>query len=804
MRFPGLWTDLRHSVRANLARPRFSLLIISAMALGIGVTVGAFSFLSYFARPTIDAPGSARLAWVHAVTAGGSAPGTSLADWLDLEAGTGDVFESLAGWQLFGASIQGPSQTRLAWGHAVSGQYFQLFGAEPQLGRLLLPTDDRPGAEPVLVLSHLTWTSLFEADPAIVGTKVRLNGTVLCTVIGVARAGFQGEGIWTGIYVPLSSAQSLVSPGREVVALGRVRSTVTLEQADQRLTLVASSLDRLRPLENRPRQLRLVEASSFNLAIADDPLYTASRVLMVAVGLLLALACANVANLMLARSMERRRELAVHAALGAGRLRIARRLAFESIQLSLAGGACGLLLASGFTRLIESFLRRETPVSMGDWGAGTSLTQDEGRVALFFVGVSVLSGLLFGLAPMLQAVRVDLMSALRGGGSAPRRQRARFVLVVAQVALSVVLLVAASLLGRTLVAVQGWKLGFDDQGLLLATIHVPRERLRAAGNERLQEELVARVRRLGGVDSASLVSNPPMSFLFTTPVEMAGVRGEINTNVVGEGYFETLGLRLLEGRPPGPTDLPGSPRVVVVNRAAAERYWPGRSALGERVRWFEAGFEGPGEVHEVVGVVADSRYEPTQREIRPLAYLPLAQHPRSRMTLLVRARGALAGPLHDLLRDAYPDLAVVSVASFGEQLRWAHAFQSMNAEFSLGLALLGLLLAALGVFSVLSYTVTQQTREIGIRLAIGAAGADIRRWVLRTAARPVLWGIVVGIAAAWAASGLLRRLLVGVEHRDPVSFAVVPLVLIFAAFVAAWLPARRASRVEPSVALRDS
>ena len=270
------------------------------------------------------------------------------------------------------------------------------------------------------------------------------------------------------------------------------------------------------------------------------------------------------------------------------------------------------------------------------------------------------------------------------------------------------------------------------------------------------------------------------------------------------GAFQRLGLPPTEGRPTASSDVAGSPKVVVVNRAAAERYWPARSAIGQRIRWFAAGYEGAAEDYEVVGVVPDSRYEPGEREVRPLAYLPLSQHRRPRMTLLVRGRGSLAGPLQDLLRQAYPDLAVVTVASFDEQLRRAQAMQAMNAEFSIGLSLVGLLLAVLGVFSVLSYTVTQRTREIGIRLAIGAGRADIRRWVLRSAVRPVLGGLLLGLAAAWATSGLLRRLLIGVEHHDPTSFAVVPLVLILAALVAAWLPARRASRVEPSVALRDS
>lgn len=796
--------DLAYALRASRSRPWFTLLVVSTMAVGIGATGGAFAFLSYFVRPTMDAPAVERLAWIHAVTAEGSSPGTSLDDFRDLESGAGEVAERIAGWRLFGSSLEGPAVTRLAWGHAVSGGYFGLFGARAHLGRLIGPADDRPGADPVVVLSHLTWTSQLGADPKAVGAAVRLNGRPF-TVVGVAEKGFQGEGIWTGIYVPLATAGSLVAANREVPALVRLRSGITIQQADGRVAGLARALDAARPLREGARKLRFVPVTVFNEALRGDPLYRAARVLMVAVSLLLALACANVANLQLARGAARRRDLAVHAALGAGRLRLARRLVLESLLLSLAGGALGLLLARGLTRLIERYLRREIPISMGDWAAGTTLTLDESEIALFFAATSVVSGLLFGIAPVLQVARTDLATALRGGAATGRAGwRARHALLVIQVALSVVLLAGASLLSRTLAAARVVDIGFDDRGLSLATVFVPRERL-GGGGERLQDELVRRVRAFPGVDSASLVGSAPLTLgIGPSKVALADARAQVNTNVVGEGYFETLGVPLVEGRAFSTSDTADSPHVLVVNRAAAERFWPGRSPIGERVVFHEGGFERPGDVHEVVGVAADSRYAPAAPKIEPLAYLPFSQHPRPRMTLLVRARTPITAPFQDLLRTRNPDLAVVGVVPFAEQRRRSLANQEMNAELSSALALLGLSFAVVGVFGAVSYTVAQRTREIGIRIAIGAGCGDVRRWVLLLAARPVGWGLAIGLVAAFGLGPLLESQLVGVGGRDPVTFVVVPVVLAAASLAAAWLPARRAMLVEPVTALRDS
>jgi predicted permease len=803
--FSALGGDLRYALLASRSRPWFTVMVVATMAVGIGTTVGAFAFLSYFTRPTLDAPAEERVAWIHAVTGEGSAPGTSCDDFRDLEAGARDVAESTAGWRFFASSLQGPASTRMAWGHAVSGGYFGMFGARPHLGRLIGPADDRPGAEPVVVLSHLTWTGQFAADPNVVGRSVLLNGKLRFTVVGVAQKGFQGEGIWTGIYVPIATAGSLVAGDREVLALVRLSPGITLEQADARLAGLARTLDEARPLGEGVRQLRLVPVTAFDPSWSGDPLYAAARVLMVAVSLLLLLACANIANLQLARGAARRRDLAVHAALGAGRFRLASRLGLESLLLSFAGGAFGLLLARGLTGLIEQYLRREIPISMGDWAAGTTLTLDESEIALFFAAASMVSGLLFGVAPVLQTVRTDLVAALKGGAATGRAGwRARNALLVIQVALSIVLLVGASLLVRTLQAARAVDVGFDDRGLVLATVFAPRERLGGDG-ARPQSELLAAVRELPGVESASLVQRVPLTLgTGRSKVAIGGARSEINTNVVGEGFFETLGVRLVEGRGFMSTDTAGAPHVAVVNRAAAERFWSGRSPLGQRLAVHERGFGQPGDAHVVVGVVEDSRYEPAAPAIQPLAYLPFSQHPRTRMTFIVRTRAPIGGPFHDLLRTRYPDLAVVGVVPFAQQRQRSLANQEMNAELSAGVALLGVLFAVVGVFGVVSYTVAQRTREIGLRMAIGAGRRDVRLWALKMAARPVGWGVAIGLPAAFGLGVLLESQLVGVGSRDPVTFVAVPVVLTGVALLAAWLPARRATLIEPATALRNS
>jgi putative ABC transport system permease protein len=449
----------------------------------------------------------------------------------------------------------------------------------------------------------------------------------------------------------------------------------------------------------------------------------------------------------------------------------------------------------------------EIPVTMGDFAAGTRLIVDEWELALFVASVSVLSGLLFGLAPMLQTTRIDLVSSLKGEGASVGRGRlqVRDVLVVMQVALSVVLLSGAASLGHTFLRLRGAPLGFDEGHLFLATVYLPKERLED-GNDgtRLLRELSRRMASLPGVESASLVRQVPLGMQTELKVEVDSDRTTVRSNAVGRDYFRTLRVALLAGRFFEERDDAKAPRVAILNRTAAERLFPGRPAVGRTLALHTDSWEEAGDRVEVVGVVADSLVEPPWRPIAPMVFLPFEQRPSARATVVLRAEGAVERGVRELLHAEYPDLAVVSLVPFEEQMRRALANQRMNADLSGGLGILALLLANFGVFSAMSYSVSQRTREIAIRMAVGAARPDVRRFVLVEAMRRVGFGLLIGIAGAFALGQLLSSLLAGVEAHDPWTLLPVVAVLALCALFAAWLPARRASRLDPIQALRQS
>jgi len=806
----GLVQDLKLAMRALVLRWRFSLVVIATMSIGIGTTVGVWAYLSYFVRPTLDAPDPSRLVWVRNPAPDDPWRQFNVADWRHLRGAGGEALVESAALRLYNASMQSSDTTLHVFGTAASGAYFDLLGARPALGRLFRADDDRPGAEPVLVLSHLTWRRHFGADPAIIGRTVGLDGRHAYTVIGVTEPDFQGTGVWTAVYTPLAHAGPLLSSvvpldEQAVTVLARLRANISIDEARERVESVVAGLEASRPL-NPPREAHLAPVREFDDSYAEEPIYQAARVLMVAVTLLLLLACANVASLMLALGVARRRETAIFAALGAGRWRVARRFLLESVMLSTAGGLAGLLFVRPILRLIEHYLRMEVPVSMGDWNAGTHLDVNHAELAWFVAGVSVLTGVLFGLAPVAQAMRADLVSALKsaGGGAAGRRFQGRDVLVVVQVALSVMLLSLALVLGRTLLSMENRPLGFDAENLFLATVYLPQERLdEPQDGLRLLQELRARIAELPGVESASLAHQVPLSnFPRQLDVAADGERLVVSSNSVGREYFDTLRIPLLSGRPMAEADGAEAPRVVVLNRTAAERLFDGRAAVGETITVYRG--DEAGARARVIGVVEDSVGEQPSRAVPPQVFFAFPQEPSPRPTVVLRARGPVEQQLRDLLRAGYPDLAVLSLVPFDEQMRRALSHQQMNADLSGGLAALALLLADLGIFSIMSYTISARSREIGIRMALGAERHDVRRWVLAETMRHVSAGVVLGLVGAWWFRRVLESLLTDVSARDVSIIVVVPLVLTVSALLAAWLPARRATGVEPMSALRHS
>ncbi|MCG8458641.1 MAG: ABC transporter permease, partial [Holophagales bacterium] len=541
------------------------------------------------------------------------------------------------------------------------------------------------------------------------------------------RPGFQGQGVATGLYLPLASApwvQELLEDRENTRVLSwlRLAPGVTREQLRSRLEVIARGLDEAFPLAE-PRRFVAPSLDETSDMWAGDPLRQGAEVLMAAVGLLLLLACANVANLMLARTHARERELSVHAALGAGKLRLGRRLLFEALLLSAAGGIAGLLLARRALASIETYLLHSVPVFMGDWSQGSSLSFDSTRMSLFFLAVVAATGVLFGLAPLAHAWRLNLVEGLKAGrrDELGRRFGLRRVLVVAQVALSLVLLTSAGLLGRTLWNARDHQLGFPVGHQLLATVYLPPGALDAApaGSDgeltaddpdrpirEVYHRFAEAARALPGVRAAGLAVRVPPSFTSSLEaiVVATGERRRLGFNAVGDGYFDALGVPVLQGRDFDARDRHGKTRVAVVARGLAEQLWPTGGALGQRLRILE-GDDEVGKAFEVVGVVGDVQQSAPVAEQEPILYLPFDERFHRRSTLILDGDRSLLPALRGLLRDTFPELAVVNLQPLSEQVRRSLTDQRMNADFGAGFGMLGLFLAGLGIFSVLSYEV---------------------------------------------------------------------------------------------------
>lgn len=841
--------DLRHAVRALRLRPGFSLLVVATLALGIGTSAAIFQYLGYFVWPTVQAPEPERVVWVYRATAEDPTGAFSHQEWRQLEAALletdlGDAFETLSARRVFGTSLRGSERTIHGWGRAVSGDYFATFARPPHLGRLLTADDDRPGAERVMVLSWETWTRHFASDPGIVGTSLVLDGGHAYTVVGVTQKGFQGTGLWVSLYTPLATTRQLIlgadDPNfRRHVGMARLAPGVEAEAVEARLQTLADDFARRAGVEPRgdgagavgtggEPALRIdLQPSTAITALPDDPYVDGARLMMWVVLALLALACANVANLFLARGADRTKEMAVLAALGANRRRLALRLLLESTILSLVGAGLGLALSTKVTKLLEGYLQAGLPIGFGEWASGSTLFTQNWRITLFVAGLTTGAAVLFSLAPMVQTFRLDLVSALksetRGGTAAGggRRLGLRKILAVTQVAMSAALLLTAGLLIRTLGAVNDVDLGFQPEGVSVAALHVPRGDLEVAGDAGspagVIETALRRTREIPGVESAGVVHRLPLSFAFPSLEVRADAAPGVNSraeseaesevvtakaaeNIASEGYFETFGIPLQEGRPFAATDTNEAERVVIVNRELAEQLWPGESAAGRRLAW------GEGEDTEavtVIGVVANHRLATPTESVVPMLYRPFRQDDSRRLTLVARSRAPILQPMHRMLRSEFPDVSLIELVPFDKQRDVATATQRMNAELSGGFGLLGLILAGLGIFSVLAYGVARRSREIGIRMAIGARHTDVRTMILRESGRLLAAGLVVGCVAAFALGRVLEHLLYGVSAFDPLTYAVVAATLAAMGLVAAWWPARRASAVEPMEALRS-
>lgn len=807
------------ALRSLARQPGMSLMIVLTLALGIGAGTALFAYVMAIVRPRLDAPQADRVVFLSMGTREQPPLSSSYPEFEHLAKNPAAVVD-LAGFAHFGASVGIGEGNAFAWSQAVTGGYFPFFAARPAQGRLLQPADDRPGAERVAVLAHFFWKRTLGGDPAIVGRRLRINGFDFA-VVGVTAEGFQGPGVIPAVYVPMARVEEMVGhPGRLsgpeerfLQVIGRLAPGLGLEQARAALPLVARGLDERFPLgSGQERRLYLGLATRYDDEFGEDPYVTAAQVLLAAAALFLLLACANVANLLLARAVERQREWGLRAALGAGRMHLLGGVMAESAWLCAAGGLLGTFFAVILGKWLESYVRT-TPVGLGNWGEGNQLIYLDARFFAFALGITLACALLCGLAPVLQGVRRDLLTLLKsqgGGTAAPTGALAlRKALVVAQVALSVLLLLGGSLLARTLYKIQQVDPGFPIDNLVAAMFYMPRNQMPGEEVQAVYARVLEVARAVPGVSAASLTHVAPMSGLSrAATVTTAGRTDELKVEYEGVAgdFFATTGIPILQGRPLDDRDQGEGTGAVVISQQAARKLWGRQNPVGRLLT--VSGEPRPGDagpVFQVVGVAADVRHSMTEPP-GPYLYFSSLQRRAARMSLVVRTAGppaAVLPGLREALRKVHPDLSVVEMATCRETIRRSVTEQRMHAAVAGLFALLGLGVAVIGLFGLLRYTVSLRGREIAIRMAVGARPRDVLILILRQGLALTAVGLGLGLVGAFWLTRLLTSLLFGIEPADPLTFLAVPALLTLVTLSACWLPARRAAHLDPLAVLRE-
>jgi predicted permease len=802
--------DLRYSVRMLVKNPGVTAAAVLSLALGIGANATIFTWVkSVLLNPLPGVPEPGRMFVLAPTARDGSERSLSYPNYRDLRdrARTFDII----GQEDALISVSDGERADRAFAMLVSGNYFDVVGVRPILGRAFLPAEDTvPNGAPVVVISHAFWQRRLGGSPASAGQKVKVNDRPY-TVIGVVPDSFIGTalGIAVDAWIPMMQQPELQAFGNRLELRGhswmqamvRLHPGVTVAQARAELETLRAQLEKEHPT-NDGWQLALVPTTESPWG-APAELAPVLLVLAGVVGVLLLIACANVANLMLATAIGRRREIAVRLSLGATRFRIVRQLLTESVLLAVLGGLAGMLVAYWSAGLLMLFVPPvDVPIELG-------LRVDR-DVLLFTVAVSVVAGLLFGLAPAVHASDPHVTPALREESgrtsSGAMRTRLRNALVVAQVALCLVLLVTAGLFLQSLRRAQQLDAGFDPDNVALTAFDVFPAGYDRARGVAFQQQVLERVRALPGVEDAALAARVPLAFSgrSSTGVEIEGYQPRkdeevtITYNDVSARYFETMRIPLVRGRSFSEADTADASPVMIVNETMARRYWANRDPVGRYVRIGQ-------DRTQVVGVARDGKYRSFSEPPTPYMYFPLPQSYRSAAMLHVRTAGApdaIFPALRSVMSELDPDVPLFQAMTMHQSLEQAVFAQRIGATLLSIFGALALTLAAVGLYSVMAYAVGQRTHEMGIRLALGASPRELRRMVVASGMRVAAVGLVLGAAGAAAVSRLLTSLLNGVSPTDPITFTVVIGTLALVAFVAALVPARRASAVDPIVALR--
>jgi putative ABC transport system permease protein len=814
--------QLSTAVRSLSRQPAVMLPALVTLALGIGSNTALFAYLSAMLWPTLDAPHAERVVNVYSATTQEPLMIASYPEFVDLSRLQTAVVD-LAGSARFGASVSSGEGSSFAWGALVTDGYFPFFAARPSLGRLLQAADHQPGAAPVAVVSHRFWMGTLGGDPAVVGKELRVNSINL-TVVGVAAKGFQGAGLASALYVPVHLADLVTATprledreARMLSLIGRTAPGVGEAKAQAAFDVLGRALDKSAPLaDGKTRKMTVFSYGRFNPAWDTDGYVDRARTLMAVASAFLLLGCASIANLLLARAISKQREWGIRASLGASRGWLLSGVMAESLVLCAAGGLLALGVAAGLARRIEDYIST-APAGLGDWSEGTRLLQFDGRTAAFAALLTVLCAFLGALGPVLRILRGDLLVPLKSDAGAAHGKGSdlspRKALVVLQVALSVLLLLSGGLLVRSLGSAFSVDPGFNPDGLALVTVNIPRNiTKKEGGGTAIYERLAEEVRKTPGVSAASLASMMPVSgfsrTLLAASLDRRDEQIEIAFNSVAPDFFRTMGIPVVAGRALDERDRDGAARAVVVSQTLAKRLWGERPALGRMMYLVDLAAPYVAEKpFEVVGVARDTRTTSVLEAPGPLVYLSYLQRPHPRMTLVVRSStpfAALAPELRRSLRQAHPDLSIIDLVTCRQHVARSLGEQQMYAEITGLFALLGLAVAVVGLFGLMSYSVSLRGREFGIRMAVGARPVDVQRLVVGQGMRLVIAGTAAGMIGALALKPVLAGMISGIQVADPVTFLAVPVVLAAVSLVACWLPARRAARLNPTVTLKSA
>jgi putative ABC transport system permease protein len=792
--------DLRFAVRSLAARPGFTIVAALTLALGIGANTAIFSVVDAVLIRPLPFPNADRLVVVNGMQGTQGGQGVSYADYVDWRR-LNRTFEELGTLRGQSVNLTGGDAPDRLFGAFVSASYLRVMQPAIATGRSFSDAEtDVATAMPIAILSDEAWRSHFGGDPAMLGKTLVLNGTTF-TVVGI-MAPRQAIAYNTvpDVMVPIAyypNANGLARGTRGVSVVGRLKARTTIDAARRDLSAIEQRLAEQFPATNAGTGAEIISLRDTIVGSTRDQL----AILLGAVAVVLLIACANVANLQLARGASRVRELSVRAALGAGRRRIAQQILTESLVLALAGGVVSIALAAGLTKGVVALLGSQLPVDPATIGL-------DGRVLAFALAISIATGIVFGLPPALKASRADLADMLRTRTAGHGHRMTRSVLVVVQLALSLALLAAAGLLTRSLIALQQVNPGFDGDRLLTAQFRLPAAKYDSPVKiATMFERTLAELRAVPGVEAAALVRASPLSGngeTYSVTIEgraltNAGDAPQMQLNSTTPGYFAAMRIPLPTGRDFGDADRLGSLPVVIVNRAFARATWPGESAIGKRIRIGDSTWR------TIIGVAGNTRHFTLNEKQLLQGYVPHAQRPQIFTSVVVRANGdplLLARQVREAIWRVDRDQPVWRFRSMEEDLAGSVSSSKTTMWLTGLFALVALLVASVGIYGVLSYTMAQRTQEVGIRIALGADARQVRRLVLLDGLRVIAIAIIGGLAASLAAAELLRNSLYGVGPHDIVTFAAVTVILSAVALAACYIPARRASRVDPMVALR--